>query len=224
MIKKIIQNFKTSSFYRFGQTSFSQEGEDLILARAFEGVPKGFYVDVGAYHPVRFSNTYLFYKRGWRGINIEARPGSKILFDKIRPNDTNIEAAISDKKETLTYYMFNEPALNGFSKPLTDSRQGMNYNVIKELKIETCTLDEILSKHINDQKIDFMSIDVEGLDLQVLKSNDWNKFKPTFLLVEDLSFDFSDVASSSTFRLLHTHNYNLWGKTLNTVIYKLCDY
>ena len=70
---------------------YSQNGEDLILNRFLENKKNGFYIDIGAHHPIRFSNTYLFYKKGWRGINIDAMPGSMDLFNKIRSRDINIE-------------------------------------------------------------------------------------------------------------------------------------
>ena len=85
----------------------------MILNRFFERKRNGFYVDVGAHHPKRFSNTYTFYKKGWRGVNIDAMPGSMEKFKKIRPRDINLEFAISNKNGTLVYHMFNEPALNG---------------------------------------------------------------------------------------------------------------
>ena len=76
--------------------AYAQEGEDLILYRIFEQTPPGFYVDIGAHHPCCFSSTYLFYQRGWRGINIDAMPGSMDLFRRIRPRDINLESAISE--------------------------------------------------------------------------------------------------------------------------------
>ncbi|MCP2732462.1 FkbM family methyltransferase, partial [Symplocastrum sp. BBK-W-15] len=100
--------------YLYHNLSYSQEGEDMIISRFFEGKKQGFYVDVGAHHPQRFSNTYRFYLQGWRGINIDAMPGSMEIFNKIRANDINLEISISDCNQILTYYEFNEPALNGF--------------------------------------------------------------------------------------------------------------
>ena len=117
-VVRVITDLKNYYLDGYALKSYSQEGEDMILRRLFENQTKGFYVDVGAHHPIRFSNTYFFYKKGWRGINIDAMPGSMKLFNKIRPRDINIEKAISDKKEVLTYYVFNDPALNGFSKKL----------------------------------------------------------------------------------------------------------
>ena len=82
----------------------------------------GFFVDVGAHHPQRFSNTYYFYLKGWSGINIDAMPGSMKIFDDLRSRDINLEIPISDKSEILTYYEFDEPALNSFSLSLSHER------------------------------------------------------------------------------------------------------
>ena len=86
LIEKLII-IKNNYFDGFSLKSYSQEGEDMILRRLFEKQKTGFYVDVGAHHPKRFSNTFFFYKKGWSGINIDAMPNSMRLFDKIRPRD-----------------------------------------------------------------------------------------------------------------------------------------
>ena len=96
--------------------SFSQEGEDMILNRIYEHKKDGFFVDIGAHHPMRFSNTYLFYNKGWRGINVDAAPGSMIDFKKHRPRDINLEIPVSDKSDELEYFMFNDGALNTLDK------------------------------------------------------------------------------------------------------------
>jgi hypothetical protein len=93
---------------------FSQEGEDGLLERVCAGKLNGFYVDIGAHHPQRFSNTYVFYLKGWRGINVDPMPGSKQRFDILRDRDTNLEVGVSDVREELIYYSFKEPALNTF--------------------------------------------------------------------------------------------------------------
>ncbi len=157
--------------------SYSQEGEDLIIMREFEHSKTGFYVDIGAYHPKRFSNTYLFYKKGWKGINVDARPGSMKNFNKIRPRDINLEIPVSDKKENLIFYTFNEPAVSGFLEELSVERTKQEgYKIVKSEKMETKTLVDILDKYMpKDTQIDFLTIDVEGFDYKVLKSNNWNK-------------------------------------------------
>lgn len=208
-------------FTDYAIKTYSQEGEDLILQKVFSDKVNGFYLDVGAHHPKRFSNTYYFYKKGWKGINIEARPGSKILFDKYRPKDINIEEAISSERKKLKYFMFNDPALNSFSTDnLYKISQNNRYRLIKEIDVETVRLDEILKRFLpNNQKIDFMSVDVEGLDYDVLISNDWEMFKPNIILIEDSEFDFR--LGSRIARFLEQYSYRLFAKTHNTCFYRL---
>ena len=220
--KEKIINIKNHYFDGYSLKSYSQEGEDMILKRLFEKQEKGFYVDVGAHHPKRFSNTYYFYKKGWNGINIDAMPNSMKLFNKIRPRDINIEKPISDEKQILTYYAFNEPALNGFSKELSDSRvkEENNYHIIFEKDIETSTLEEVLDINLpRNQEIDFLSIDVEGLDFMVLKSNDFEKYKPKVILIEILGSSLSDIDNNEISILLKKFNYLIYAKAVNTVIF-----
>ena len=208
--------------YLYHQISFSQEGEDCILARIFEGQQNGFYVDVGAHHPQRFSNTYHFYLRGWRGINIDAMPGSMKMFDQLRSEDINLEIPISEKAQTLTYYEFNEPALNGFDAEVSQSRDGLrDFKVVAKTQLKTRTLSDVLDEYLPpNQAIDFLSVDVEGLDLQVLRSNDWTKYQPRVVLAEDLSRKGMDEDSDLK-RYMNEQGYRLWAKSINTLIFQL---
>jgi len=221
-LKRTKMKFIDSFFVK----SYSQEGEDMILQRVFERYKSGFYVDVGAHHPRRFSNTYLFYKKGWRGINIDAMPGSMDLFKALRPKDINLEIPVSDKKEILTYYIFNEPALNGFSKEISQARDKHEYYSIKATKeLETSTLEEILEKFLPEgQQIDFLSIDVEGLDFMVLKSNSFVKFRPNMILIEILGSKMEDLLSNEITLFLNKHNYSIFAKAVHTVIFKKNDF
>ena len=205
----------------YSTLSYSQEGEDLILKRLFDGQKKGLYVDVGAHHPKRFSNTYLFYKMGWRGINIDAMPGSMEKFKEVRPEDINIEAAISDKVELLTYYIFNESALNTFSKNEAEQKAGKgNYRVIDEIKINTIPLSQVLNKHLDSNKqIDFLNIDVEGYDFKVLDSIDWTVYKPSVVLIEVLNIDLENLIDSKVYKFLRERAYKMIAKTFNTLIF-----
>ena len=152
-------------------------------------------------------------------------PNSMCLFNKIRPRDINIEIPISDKKQKLKYYMFNEPALNTFSKEIAEKRADKNdYKIISEKEMETSTLEEIFKKYLPySQEIDFMSIDVEGLDLQVLKSNNWKQFRPKFVLVEILGSSIKDIANSKEYKYLSEFEYEIFAKTVNTVIFRRVD-
>ena len=104
-MKNIAVKLVTTLFPRlsYGVRAYSSEGEDLILKRIFDKKKKGVYIDVGAHHPFRVSNTYLLYKRNWTGINIDPLPGSKALFNKHRPKDINLEIGVSVVKQQLTY-------------------------------------------------------------------------------------------------------------------------
>ena len=221
--------FKSLAFYfrnlpiysPWAQRSWSQEGEDMVLRRIFEK-KNGFYVDVGAHHPKRFSNTYFFYEKGWKGINIDAMPGSMNAFEKVRPRDINIEVPISSKKQKLKYYGFNEPALNGFSKELSEQRNNSRgYDIIFTRDLQTQTLQNVLDTHLpKEQIIDFLSIDVEGLDFDVIKSIDLNKVRPRLILIEILSSSYHELINNEITTHIISHNYSVFSKTINTVIFK----
>ncbi|WP_198007933.1 FkbM family methyltransferase [Methylovulum miyakonense] len=218
---KLIIFIRNNYFDGYSIKSYSQEGEDMILMRIFGKQQIGFYVDVGAHHPFRFSNTYFFYKQGWKGINIDAMPESMKLFQKFRPRDINLEIPISNNDRLLTYYAFNEPALNGFSRELSKVRDGNNgYFIQQEIELQTSKLSSVLDKHLpNGVEIDFLSIDVEGLDLDILHSNDWNKYKPRIILVEILGSSLSEIENSEFAIFLKKYSYIVFAKTMNTVIF-----
>jgi FkbM family methyltransferase len=219
-----LRAFVTWSPYQV--VSYAQEGEDLILNRMFAGQNSGFFVDVGAHHPLRFSNTYLLYSRGWRGINIDARPGSMHAFAQCRPRDINLEMPVMKQRGRLTYYQFNEPALNGFSKELSNSRHGINgYQIIRETEMEGAPLGEILQEHLpKGQAIDVLSVDVEGLDLEVLQSNDWTRFRPKVILVEILSGSLGTVERHQIHQFLTGRGYQIFAKIFNTAIFLSDEY
>lgn len=218
--------FYSKAIFKYHNISFSQEGEDCILSRLFEGQTTGFYIDVGAHHPQRFSNTFKFYLQGWRGINIDAMPGSMKIFDIIRPEDINLEIPISRNSDTLTYYIYEDPALNTFSEHLYKERRikaskNNIYNVIEKIQLKTFTLTEVLEKYLpKSQMIDFINIDVEGLDDEILGSLDLNVYRPKVLLIEALnnqSLERENMSNSSN--LICSQGYTLFSKTVNTLIY-----
>ena len=217
MLKNIF--FKKQKKYY--SKSFSQEGEDMILMRIFERQNNGFYVDVGALDPKRFSNTYHFYLKGWRGINIDATPGSMEKFKNERPEDINIECSISEVPSTLNFYMFNDPALNTFSKSRADKLfEKSEYYIIKEKKLTTKPLSSIFKQYLNNQKIiDFLSVDAEEFDFEVLKSNNWSEFQPKVVLVEALDKTLDNIENDPIYIFLKKHNYTLYCKTINTCIF-----
>src|ERR1700756_330529 len=126
------RQFRGRFFPVYARVSYSQEGEDMVLDRFLEHRHSGFYVDVGAHHPKRFSNTLRLYRRGWRGLNIDANPDSIRLFRRARPKDINVEAGVSSNRQLLTYFAFNEPALNTFDRDRALKHVGGSYFIVRE--------------------------------------------------------------------------------------------
>ncbi len=223
IFKNQTRNVKNQSGEMFSKTSWSQEGEDMILSRIFEDRESGFYVDVGAHHPQRFSNTMFFYQKGWRGINIDALPGSMGAFHKERPEDINLEIPVSDKEEVLTFYIFNDPALSTFSKALALQYQKKEEHfIVSENQLTTKKLETIFNENLSPGcRIDFLSVDVEGYELNVLKSNDWSLYKPDIVLTEVLNFEIDPFLDSELYRFMYGMDYRFYAKTTNTVFFKL---
>lgn len=191
---KSVERFYVHNYLkRFGMENglfevvYSQQGEDLILRQIFNGRRNGFYVDIGAFHPFKYSNTCWLYQKGWRGINVEPNPDLYQLFLEHRPHDINLNLAVGDDGEKLTYYKFDHPALNSFDTVHIEnwsSRPG--YNVIERIEIETMGLERMLSTYLpKELEIDVLTVDTEGWDLQVLKSNNWERYRPEIVAVED---------------------------------------
>lgn len=183
----MIKNFlKFFYWFYYKKSNFSQSNEEQTLNELFKKTQRGFYVDVGCHHPRRYSNTALLYNKGWHGINIDADKKNLKLFKVFRKRDKNINALISEKSEILKYYYFDDGALNGvLSLTKVNSLIDLGYKVIKEENLVTKRLDEILTSYeVPNNKIDFLDIDVEGLDLQVLKSIDLNIYNVELILIE----------------------------------------
>jgi FkbM family methyltransferase len=204
---------------------FSQFGEDTIVtamlpAYGLDRAP-GFYVDVGAYHPVYLSNTQMLHLRGWSGVNIDANPAAVARFREARPNDRNVHAAVADQENEVAFDIY---ALDAISTADADSkaayaREG-RAQLQDTLHLRTRRLRDILAETVPPgRRIDLMSVDVEGFDLAVLRSNDWERFAPFFLLVEDPALSLLDRPDSEIFRFLQPLGYRLASQAYITSIY-----
>jgi len=221
-IKKILLKYLPLLLSFRHKASYAQEGEDLVLLSFYEGKKgyKGFYVDVGAHHPYRISNTMAFYKKGWKGINIEPNPGAMKWFNIFRRRDINLNMGVAATEGTLTYYRFNAPELNGFSRELSEARnQNTPHRIIGTVQVPVRRLDALLDEHLEvGQTIDFFSIDVEGFDLEVLQSNDWARYRPLYVLVEDLS-QTDRVFDTPISDFLNEKGYRMVAKTKRTLFF-----
>ncbi len=198
--------------YRNFTPSFSQAGEDMILRNIFRLIENGTYVDVGAYHPLSGSNTHYFYRfKNWTGINIEPNPEGIAAFNKIRIKDVNLNIGISSSSEILKYYMIDKiPVMNTFSLEFLKDA-GVEKNISRVIDVQTNPLNYILDKHLAKNKtIDILNVDVEGLDLEVLKSNNWEKYRPTSIISET---GLNDLETNETKKYLENLGYTIVGLT-----------
>ena len=197
--------------YGVARVSYSQQGEDLVLQRIFEGVKSGYYVDIGAFHPKQYSNTLNFYNKGWKGLNVEPNKNNFFNFNTMRPRDVNVNCGIGTSESPMIYYEFSSPELNTFNikhKEYWEKQQG--YNIIGESKVLIQTLKELLDKNLpTGTNIDFLTIDVEGQDLDVLKSNEWEIYRPRIIVVEESFYELNSFESSEIYKFLKTKNYRL---------------
>ena len=193
----------------FPKKTYSMFGEDLFINNFFKNKKNGFYVDVGAYHPLDGNNTNLLYKKkNWNGINIDVNPFSIELFNSTRKGDLNINVAISNKKKVVKLYFRKKiNMLNTLSKKMAKIhfRNGFQEKIVK-----TNTLNNIVerSKYKN-QKIDFLNIDVEGNELNVLKSLNFEKHKPSLICIEIHNHEEMYNQSSDYLRRNPIHKYLL---------------
>lgn len=202
----------------WGYLSFSQSGEDSILYHYLRNQPNGFYVDVGANHPIRFSNTYLFYLLGWNGINIEPTTGTKLLFDDYRPRDTNLEVAVGNA-EIDTLFIFAETCFNTMNQALAAQiiANGTS-RLISQQHIKKIPLQEILALYAEKTTIDFLTVDAEGMDEEVLASNNWDRYRPRFVVAERHAAD--PVRTMNPGRILESAGYTIAAQTPFSVIYR----
>jgi FkbM family methyltransferase len=164
--------------------SYSQNFEDVLLNRVFSGKHDGFYIDVGASDPVYMSVTKHFYDHGWHGINVE--PG-RVAFERLRaerPRDINLNFGVSSSTGTLTFFEAaeHEGGISTFSRRQAEGSRAAGH-ALNERATSVRTLGEICEEYVSGE-IDFLSVDVEGLEREVLEGADWSRWRPKVLLVE----------------------------------------
>ncbi len=190
----------------------SNWGIDRMAEDYFKKKKNGFFVDVGCHQPFLNNNTYILYKKGWRGINIDLDFGAIDMFNFFRKEDTNIQAAVSNSVEKKNlYYFHNRSAINTLS-----IKEGLKSRQVKQ--VITSTLNKIIENSIhNNKEIDFLSIDVEGFEIEVLEGLDFNKYKPKLVVLEFIDHDvkefynqrINDILNSQLNKFMENKNYKL---------------
>ena len=203
--------------YKRYNISFAKSGEDIQLRKLINNNKPGVYFDIGCWDPIKASNTYYFSLRKWKGICVDPNPELKELYKAIRPNDIFINKGISSQTgEIIEYYMLGEDcksSRNTLDKAFL-AKNNLLDKITKTTSIQTIRLDALISENYSpNERLDFFDIDVEGLDLDVLKTNDWTKYRPKIVLIEsDLSLK-NDMISEIT-QYLESVDYSLIGKSL----------
>ena len=204
--------------------SYSQCAEDLLIDNLLKssikiGV-KGFYVDVGCHHPKRGSNTYRLYKHGWQGILVDMEEDKVLAAKLARPRDVVIKAAVSDQEERVTIY---SPAAFSTNATISKEVYSNDSDFKPTTSVNTTRLDKILRENNCPQKIDFMSIDVEGNDFKVLKSFSFDEFQPQVICVENhcVQDGVDKLLSSEIHKFLSKKHYLLCGIAGPSTIYSI---
>ncbi len=202
----------------FRRSSFGQFGEDLIVTHLLAG-QSGSYVDVGAHDPWRYSNTALLYAQGWRGINIDADPRAIARFIEARPDDINLNIGIASTSGTAEFAVFQDGAVNSFDTRLAKLQvEGFGTPEFQVVRVEP--LKAVLARHLDQsQPFRYLNIDCEGLDDVVLRSNDWNRFRPDVISVELLDLNLDAVGQHPSYCLLKDLGYLLRGHYFATSIF-----
>ena len=220
-------------FYRpkifLPKKSYSLFQEDLFIRNYFKNRSRGFYIDVGCYHPLDGNNTHLLHAKGWNGINLDINFYSIELFKFLRKNDTNIHSGISKKKDKLTMYYRKEiNMLNTLDKKTAKIHFR---NGFKKRNVQVNTLNFFISKYFKKlEKIDFLNIDVEGVELGVLKSLNFKKYRPQLICIEihnsqkmyDTNYNY--LKSNNVYKYLINKNYKVvWKKKYSFIFERKND-
>ena len=195
--------------------SYSYNAVDLIIDYIFKGKSDGLYLDIGAQHPISNNNTYLLFKRGWSGINIDLDKKNIDLFDIARPNDFNLNYAVSSSEgEASLFFYHDKSPINTLNENVSKFQKA---NIKKKIPIKTFSLNKILESINLKKPIDYMNIDVEGHEDMVLEGFDLNKYKPTVLSIEYLDLkmkklefrnnDINNLMESNLYKYLTKNDY-----------------
>lgn len=232
-ISQVLQTIGSNrGFYTTGMISgaalphaalaYSLGGEDLALARLFKWELKenkpGIYVDIGCGDPVVISNSYYFYCRGWRGLCVDANNLLTPNWSERRSRDVFVASAIGETEGRVNFYRHDS---NTGRCKISAQHPGPEFG--KSETVEMTRLDFLLEKHIGDETINFMNLDVEGSELGVLKSNNWDRWRPKVILMECCEFSFASPDCQPSVAYLLNRDYELSGKIGDNVLMVACN-
>lgn len=209
-MSKVKDLLRTLIYSRY-RVSFSKAGEDIQLFKLFNKL-NGNYLDIGCFEPITFSNTYFFYLKGWSGYVIDPNPDLISKFATVRPKDKFINRGISASSGVLKYYMLPQKlsSMNTFDYSFLE-KNNLVSKIEREIEVPLSSMEELIEEFKLSQAIDFIDVDVEGLDFEVLQSNNWELFRPPVVMVETDHSLTEDLSSPIT-KLLEDKEYKLLAK------------
>lgn len=200
--------------------SYAQNREDIILSGFFDNDENGFYVDVGAEHPTNLSVTKLFYDKGWNGINIEPIRREYKLFEKERPRDINLNIGIANKEGNLSFREYEGSGYSTFSEVEKKNHlldKELTVKKFKDYLVNVVPLKNVFKKY-KISSIQFIKIDVEGFEYEVLKSNDWEKYRPEVICIEanHINDDWRPFLKKQKYKMVFFDGLNEYYTDINT--------
>jgi FkbM family methyltransferase len=185
-IGRKLRSVRGGLHYQCSKRSYSQCGEDMIVEYVFRlrGIERPTYIDIGANHPFFLNNTASLYERGCRGINIDPNPHAMMLFNEHRPEDVNLNVGVADKAGESDFFVMEDHTLSTLSIPERDHLIAHGQRQARIMKVRLITLPDIIQNYCRFVFPDFMSIDVEGMEMSILKSIDFEKSYPKVICVE----------------------------------------
>ena len=203
--------------------SYSQSGEDMIVDYIFnaKGVTYPSYLDVGANEPQKISNTYYFYEKGCNGINIEPNPFLFNKLNKIRPKDINLNIGLGKDEKVIDFYVMNSNTMSTFSKEEADKLcNTYSFEIVDVIKIPTKDVNNISDTYFNGDYPDYITIDVEGLDYEVLRTFDFKRNGANVICVETIEYaeGFNGKKDFKIIEFLKENGYLIYADTyINTI-------
>jgi FkbM family methyltransferase len=197
---------------------YSHWGEDSIIDFVFANMTSGRYLDIGCYHPALYSNTMQLYTKGWNGVNIDPNPFMIEQCLQMRPRDISLKKAVGGKHGSIEYFSFHDWASSNtaseeFARAIS---VGQNLQMPTGQTVELVTLAEIMEAYFSDAAPDFVNIDVEDLDVDVLKSGDWTRFRPKLVAIEDFKFRTASPGDSAIYSFLSENGYLMVSRCIYT--------
>ena len=228
--EKFIKNTLIYKFYRYLKykinffPSYGAVGEDVLIKKIFKN-KTGFYVDVGALHPINGSNTYHLYKKGWSGINFDLMKDNIRLFKLFRPRDISLNTAISSKSGFVNSYIFDTGSgLNTLEKEWAEKWKKIINKDYTTVKVKKEKLTTLLKKYNCPKNFDLLNIDVEGHEMEVIKGLDFRVYKPKIILIEIHVKKTSDIFNSEIYSFLKKKDYDLISQYYQTSFFKIKNF